>query len=144
MHFTQKITGSQKSDTVMVVSVPKVECKPNVKDKDVPILNQLSVTSWRGSGDIPPLFLTLALDGSKLLASYPFCFTPRERTSGTYCTGGWVGPRAGLDAVEKRNIPTKNWTLIPWLAYRMVVKDALYSIRNISWDQIHISEITIP
>jgi hypothetical protein len=24
-------------------------------------------------------------------------FTPRERTSGTNCTGSWVGPRAGLD-----------------------------------------------
>jgi hypothetical protein len=22
----------------------------------------------------------------------------------TYCIGGWVGPRAGLDAVEKREI----------------------------------------
>jgi hypothetical protein len=65
----------------------------------------------------------------------------------TYCTGEWVGPIAGLDAVEKRNIPAKNWTLIPWLAYQMVVKDALYSqkpIHNISWDQIHISETTIP
>jgi hypothetical protein len=24
-------------------------------------------------------------------------FTPGERTLGTHCTGGWVGPRAGLD-----------------------------------------------
>jgi hypothetical protein len=23
-------------------------------------------------------------------------FTPGERTPGTHCTGGWVGPRAGL------------------------------------------------
>jgi hypothetical protein len=30
-------------------------------------------------------------------------FSPRERTLGTHCTGGWVGPRAGLDteATEK-------------------------------------------
>jgi hypothetical protein len=28
-------------------------------------------------------------------------FTPRERVPGTPWTGGWVGPRAGLDAVEK-------------------------------------------
>jgi hypothetical protein len=30
-------------------------------------------------------------------------FTPGERTPGTHCTGGWVGPRAGLDteATEK-------------------------------------------
>jgi hypothetical protein len=25
-------------------------------------------------------------------------FTPAERAPGTHCTGGWVGPRAGLDA----------------------------------------------
>jgi hypothetical protein len=25
-------------------------------------------------------------------------FTPGERAPGTHCTGGWVGPRAGLDA----------------------------------------------
>jgi hypothetical protein len=24
-------------------------------------------------------------------------FSPRERTPGTHCTGGWVGPRAGLN-----------------------------------------------
>jgi hypothetical protein len=24
-------------------------------------------------------------------------FSPGERTTGTHCTGGWVGPRAGLD-----------------------------------------------
>jgi hypothetical protein len=31
-------------------------------------------------------------------------FTPGERTPGTHCTGGWVGPRAGLDAGAKRKI----------------------------------------
>jgi hypothetical protein len=30
-------------------------------------------------------------------------FMPRERTRGTHWIGGWVGPRAGLDAVMKRN-----------------------------------------
>jgi len=28
----------------------------------------------------------------------PSCFTPRERASGTHLIGGWVSPRAGLDA----------------------------------------------
>jgi hypothetical protein len=27
----------------------------------------------------------------------PAALYPRERTTGTHCTGGWVGPRAGLD-----------------------------------------------
>jgi hypothetical protein len=29
-------------------------------------------------------------------------FTPLETALGTQCVEGWVGPRAGLDAVEKR------------------------------------------
>jgi hypothetical protein len=27
-------------------------------------------------------------------------FTPGERTPGTHCTGGWVGPRAGLPKIS--------------------------------------------
>jgi hypothetical protein len=30
--------------------------------------------------------------------------TPGERILSTYSTGGWMGPRASLDAVEKRKI----------------------------------------
>jgi hypothetical protein len=44
-------------------------------------------------------FSTSALDGGEWSASRPGrAFTPGERTHGTHCTGGWVGPRAGLDA----------------------------------------------
>jgi hypothetical protein len=28
-----------------------------------------------------------------------------ERTPGTYCTGGWAGPRAGLDTEARGKIP---------------------------------------
>jgi hypothetical protein len=31
-------------------------------------------------------------------------FTPRERTPGIHCTGGWVGPRAGLDKESREKI----------------------------------------
>jgi hypothetical protein len=31
-------------------------------------------------------------------------FTPGERTPGTHCTGGWVGPRAGLDTEVRGKI----------------------------------------
>jgi hypothetical protein len=42
-------------------------------------------------------FCTSALDGGEWSASRPGrAFTPGERTSGSHCTGGWVGPRAGL------------------------------------------------
>jgi hypothetical protein len=30
--------------------------------------------------------------------------TPRETTPGTHWIGAWVGPRTGLDVVDKRNI----------------------------------------
>jgi len=43
-------------------------------------------------------FLTLGLDGGEWSASHTDRFTPRERALGTLWIGGWVGPRAGLDA----------------------------------------------
>jgi hypothetical protein len=45
-------------------------------------------------------FSTSALDGGKWLASRP----RRGRTPGTHCTGGWVGPRAGLDTEVRGKI----------------------------------------
>jgi hypothetical protein len=55
-----------------------------------------------GSGGIAPLFLTAALNGGKWSASRPDRFTAGNTV---HWTGAWVGPRAGLDAVEKRRIP---------------------------------------
>jgi hypothetical protein len=31
-------------------------------------------------------------------------FTPGKRTPGTHCTGGWVGPRAGMDTEARGKI----------------------------------------
>jgi hypothetical protein len=50
--------------------------------------------------------LTSALDGGEWSASRPGRFTPRERAPGSHCTGNWVGPRAVLDTVVKRKIPS--------------------------------------
>jgi hypothetical protein len=36
-------------------------------------------------------------------------FTPRERTPGTRCTGGWVGPRVGLDTEVGEKILLPCW-----------------------------------
>jgi hypothetical protein len=36
----------------------------------------------------------------------PTALIPRERVSGTHWIGGWAGPRAVLDAVVKRKIPS--------------------------------------
>jgi hypothetical protein len=50
--------------------------------------------------------LTSSLDEGEWSASRPGHFTPRERPPGTHWIGGWVGPRAVLDAVVKRKIPS--------------------------------------
>jgi hypothetical protein len=51
-----------------------------------------------------PRILTSALDGGEWSASRPGRFTPRKRAPGTHGIGGCVDPRAGLDAVVKREI----------------------------------------
>jgi hypothetical protein len=50
--------------------------------------------------------LTSALDGGEWSASSPGRFTPRERAPGTHWIEGRVGPRAVLDGVVKRKIPS--------------------------------------
>jgi hypothetical protein len=54
---------------------------------------------WESSNTAPP-FLNLALDVDEQSASCPCYFTTGERIPSTHWTGAWVGPRAGLDAVE--------------------------------------------
>jgi hypothetical protein len=47
-------------------------------------------------------FLTWAVVGSEYSASSHYRFTPKEKARGTHRIGVWVGPRAGLDDVERR------------------------------------------
>jgi hypothetical protein len=42
-------------------------------------------------------------------------FTPGERAPGTHWIGGWVGPRAGLDDVEKRKL------ILPQFVYKFYI-----------------------
>ncbi|KDR20851.1 hypothetical protein L798_04655 [Zootermopsis nevadensis] len=51
-----------------------------------------------GSGGIAYSVLTSAPDGGKWSASYPGRALPPGKEPGTHWIGGWVGPRAGLDA----------------------------------------------
>jgi hypothetical protein len=57
--------------------------------------------------------LTSALDGGVWSAWRPGRFTPKERARGIHWIGGWVGPRAVLDAVVKRKIPSSRRESIP-------------------------------
>jgi len=61
-------------------------------------------TYW-GRGSIAPRILDLGTRWRWLVRFTPGGFTPRGRAPGTHWIRGWVGPRAGLDAVVKRKIP---------------------------------------
>jgi hypothetical protein len=50
------------------------------------------------------LFLTSALHGVSGQHHAPAALYPGEKTPGTHCTRGWVGPRAGLDADARGKI----------------------------------------
>jgi hypothetical protein len=52
------------------------------------------------------IFLTSAGAGGEWSASRPGRFTSGERTPGTHWIGDLVGPRAGLEDVEKRKFFT--------------------------------------
>jgi len=57
------------------------------------------------------------------IPSRPHRFTPWVRASGTHWIGGWMGPRAGMDEVEKRNKShhCPCWELNSWRPGRSLV-----------------------
>jgi hypothetical protein len=74
------------------------------------------------------IFLTSALAGGEWSASRPGCFTPWKEPPVPNWIGGWVGPRAGMDDVEKRKFLT-----LPGLELRPLDRPArsqsLYRLR---------------
>jgi hypothetical protein len=74
------------------------------------------------------IFLTSALVGGEWSASRPDRFIPGERAPDTHWIGGWMGPRAGLDAVVERKFLT-----LPGLQLRPLGRPArsqsLYRLR---------------
>jgi hypothetical protein len=72
--------------------------------------------------------LTSALDGGEWSASRPGRLNPRERAPGTYWIGGWVGPRALLDAVVKRKIPSPRRESNPKTPIGQPVAKSLYRL----------------
>jgi hypothetical protein len=86
------------------------------KCKVVPVLyltEHHAMKAYYGSGGISPRILDFGTRW-EWSASRPGRFTPRERASSTNCIGGWVDPRAGLDAVVKRKIPSSCRDSNPW------------------------------
>jgi hypothetical protein len=77
-----------------------------MKGQVVPVLNYLSTMPWRRMWEWSYSSTFIYLDNRW---RWMFIFTPRplyakERAPDTNWIGGWVGPRAGLDAVEWRKI----------------------------------------
>jgi hypothetical protein len=76
---------------------------PFIIDRDVTGVwepRNRSRRTHRVSGGTAQLFLNLGTRRGVWSASCPGCLYPRERP-GTHCTGGWVGPGAGLDRCGK-------------------------------------------
>jgi hypothetical protein len=90
-----------------------------VKGKVVPVFNYFSSTTpWRRMGEwmYRSIFSwNSALAVGEWSASRHGRFTPGEKVPGTHWIGGWVGPRAGLDDVEKRKFLT-----LPGLELRLL------------------------
>jgi hypothetical protein len=82
--------------------------KRKVKSKNVLGLNYLNIMRWRlmGSGGIPPLFLTPAVDGGEWSVSRPGRFTLRQRDRGTYCMRlNGLESQSGLCGEERNFLP---------------------------------------
>jgi hypothetical protein len=62
--------------------------------------------AYRGVDVYTHIFLTSALVGCQWSASHPGQFASGEKAPVTHYIGGWVGPRAGLDDMEKRKFLT--------------------------------------
>jgi hypothetical protein len=63
------------------------------------VLVHYAIKTYRGVDVYSHIFLTSPLVGGVWSVSRPCRFTTGERTPDTYWIGGWLGPRAGLDAV---------------------------------------------
>jgi hypothetical protein len=79
-------------------------------------------------------FLASALVGGQWSDSRPGRFTPEERDPGTNWIEGWVGPRAGMDNMEKRKFLT-----LPVLELRLLGRSARsQSLYRLSYSGSHI------
>jgi hypothetical protein len=111
-----------------------------------------------GSEGIAPPFLTSAVYGGEWLASLTSRIILGEGAPGTNWIGGWLGRRAGMDALEKKKIffPCRESTpIVEPLARRYAdrgisaapLKTPFYS--SVSWSNMHdslsrLSEKSLP
>jgi hypothetical protein len=67
---------------------------------------QHAMKTYWGSGGIAPRMLDLGTRRRWVVSFTPRPLYPRERAPRTHWIGGWVGPRAVLETVIKRKIPS--------------------------------------
>jgi len=76
-------------------------------------------------------YLNSALYGGGWSDLRPGRFTTRERANCTHWIGGWVGPRAVLDVVVKRKIPSPRRESKPGIfIFTGKCKDKVVSVLN--------------
>jgi hypothetical protein len=83
--------------------------------------------------------LTSALDGGEWSASRPGRFTSRERTPGTHWIGCWLGPRAVLGAVVKREIPSPRRESKPRTPINITTAVGQASLTILVWSWLNVT-----
>jgi hypothetical protein len=103
-----------------------------VKGKVVPLH---PMKASKGSGGIAPVFLTLALNWSEWLTSHHGRFA-----CCTHSAGDWVGPRPGLEILEKRKISSFRRGSSPVLPVRSLITilNALSTLPVLSRNRVDI------
>jgi hypothetical protein len=78
-------TGQRKQNKRTHTSIPQVGIEPTIS-----VLERAKTVH--------------VLDRAATVIGRPCHFTTSKASSSTHCIGDWVGPRAGLDVMEKRNV----------------------------------------
>jgi hypothetical protein len=95
--------------------------------------------TYGGANVYVHIFLTSAMVGGEWSASRPGRFTPGERAPGIYWIGDWMGPRFGLDNVEKRKLLSLPELELRRLGrpaqslYRLPIPAKIYILKTISF-----------
>jgi hypothetical protein len=90
-------------DVHVFLQCPGAQMKYTISSNNIEtFIFEVKVQRRMGVEVLPHPFLNFALDGGEWPSSRPGHFTPRERAAGRHWIGGWLRPRAGLDAVAKR------------------------------------------
>jgi hypothetical protein len=100
----------EPESSLVCLQEPSTNPYPEPEESSPYLLPILSLWRCMGEGMGSPTFLDLGTSCRWVVSFIPWPLCPEERARGTHWIGGWVGPRAGLDDMEK-------WKFLPppWL-----------------------------